>query len=127
MNVTCHKCGASVPPEIAFCPECGAVMSDDAPRKRLNDPSASLEATIRGKAFLPSDFDKMLRATGHAGGARRAEADSTRAEASGAQKNFAPASSESRSRSTLVFVVGLAVVLGLGGLLIYLISVILRG
>ncbi|HEX5709498.1 MAG TPA: zinc ribbon domain-containing protein [Pyrinomonadaceae bacterium] len=113
MDVTCQKCGASVPAENAFCAECGAVMLAGAPRERRDDPSAQLASTISG-AYVRRELAPEPTATAPAAVAPTREAR-------------AGAPQESRRSSPLLLVVGVAALIALGGLLVYLVGLILRG
>ncbi len=133
MEVTCRRCGAGVPAENAFCAECGAVMSEDAPRTRREDPSALLSATISGVYGL-NDFKAAepppapaasADAHGPATSGRRAAAPSPADD--DARPNLSDAPEAAGRRSTLFLVAGFAALLALGVLLIYLIRLIMRG
>ena len=46
MDVRCLKCGAAVAPDIAFCPECGAVMAEAAEEHAPEKKSPLFESTL---------------------------------------------------------------------------------
>lgn len=127
MDVTCKRCGADVPAENAFCAECGAVMFEGAGRERREDPSSQLSTTISG-AYAARDFAAAAESPAPADArSPAAHAPADAAHATTARRNASRAPEDARSHSTLFLVVGVAAVLALGGLLIYLIGLILRG
>ncbi|HYN85786.1 MAG TPA: zinc ribbon domain-containing protein [Pyrinomonadaceae bacterium] len=127
MDVTCQRCGAGVPEGHAFCAECGAVVFEGAPRERREDPSALLASTISGAYALrdleaaqpaqPATPKPPPSAAPPPGAARPAERHAPQA--------TQPATP--RKSSALLVAFGLAAVLALGGLLIYLVGLIMRG
>lgn len=127
MNVTCRKCGAAVPGDHAFCTECGAVMAEP-------EAPSGAEARAKDEAFISTVTGHPVQRPSEAGAAERPRDESRppagassagRAMASGAARAGAVTTREKvRGRSNVYVFVGFGVVILLGLLLLYLLSVI---
>lgn len=127
MNVECRKCGALVPDDHAFCPECGALMvAEKRPAAPEEEESAQYMTTIPSPhRFSESPSEGAAGAHVEEGRGGGGEPSRTAPASSLPTAQTATAPAESRSRSGLYFVIGIVLVLLLGGLLFYLIAVIL--
>lgn len=123
MEVTCQRCGAGVAEGNAFCPECGAVVFEGAQRERREDPSANLASTISG-AYSLRDLEAAQPAPEPTTPTPAARPDTLRA-----AERPAPqvTQTESRRNNSALLVAGFFAVLVLGGLLLYLVGLIMRG
>lgn len=135
MNIKCRKCGALVPSDHAFCTDCGAVMAEPSPAPRAGQGEGSDEAlisTIVGQPIKPPSRP--------AAGGRRAPAEAppparepqpAREQAARPAATVTPAPARPvttqekvATKSSPYIYLGFGVVLLLGLLLFYLLSVI---
>lgn len=129
MDVTCRKCGASVPEDHAFCAECGAVMAEaGTTRQARDDDSPELAATISGQ-YSTEQIEAGLALSRERKRATKQTNDAGARPAAAVRKPVQPATTpaEVRSGPSLYFILGVVAVLLLGALLFYLIRVILSG
>lgn len=103
-----------MPEDHAFCAECGTVMTEDGPAPQAGADSPELMATISGQ--YSSNMSTIVPANRQA--ARRADSPPR-------PEKVSPPAKVGGSRSGLYFALGLIAVLLLGGLLFYLVGVIL--
>ena len=129
MDVPCRKCGALVPADHAFCAECGATLAEtmSMTRTSLAADSEEFAATMLGE--YPSDQVEGANVPAHAPpkeskpSAARPVAAQVRERAVTSPEKAG--SKRAGSKSGVYFILGLLAVLILGGLLFYLLSVIL--
>lgn len=131
MDVTCRKCGASVPDDHAFCADCGAVMAEAGATQRGRDGEIpELAATISGQYSSEQIETAVARKREQKRERERANADATPAPPQAAER--APARpittpDGGRSSSRVYIILGIVAVLLLCALLFYLLGVIVSG
>ncbi len=129
MSLTCHKCGASVLEQKAFCPNCGASMSQRP--KSDDEPLPNLAATVVGQKFpvlppatppvpkpppaSPSIADRPAPPPASSGAPARAPImPATAPPAAAATMPTAP---PARKNTTLFIILGLVAVILIGAIL----------
>ena len=126
MEVKCRKCGSAVPSDIAFCPECGAVMAE-----RAEDQDDDGAPTQFASTLMPGHEQMEANRAPSRPAAKTSAKETPKPPAAkppaAAPPRAAAVTSQAkvRSRSSVYIVLGLVAVVLLGGLLIYLLSVIL--